>query len=96
MILAGRFPLCRGQPFESAQDFRAALLIPDFQKLLVARAWLRVMIFQQPSSDAIRRVLNRLKQVIERFAGRQTGDRFLFAAWNYKAREGVEFSSYTV
>ena len=49
----------------------------DFQKLLVARAHVRVMIFDEHPG-----LVERLTQKIERFTGSATGDRYLLASYS--------------
>jgi len=70
-------------------------ILPDFDKLTVARAWLRVMIFQGPDSQTKMRYFDGLRQRIRAFAGSQPGDRYLFAYFNYDpAVLDVEFEPY--
>lgn len=53
----------------------------DFQKLLVARAHLRVMIFQQSTTQAADNSLERMRAAIKTFSATRSGDRYLFACW---------------
>jgi hypothetical protein len=78
------------------KDFEEEVLA-DFGKLMVARAWLRVMIFEGPDSQTKTRRLDRLRETIQAFAGSQSGDRYLFAYFNYDpAVFDVEFEPYVV
>ncbi len=70
-------------------------VLADFDKLMVARAWLRVMIVQGPDSQTKLRCFDGLRERIRAFAGSQPGDRYLFAYFNYDpAVFDVEFESY--
>ncbi|MGO9606870.1 MAG: hypothetical protein ACLQAT_26350 [Candidatus Binataceae bacterium] len=55
----------------------------DFQKLLVARAHLRVMIFQQATKQKADQCLESMRDAIKTFSATHTGDRYLFACWIY-------------
>jgi hypothetical protein len=65
-------------------------ILSDFDKLMVARACLRVMIFQGPDSQTNERCLEGLRERIAAFAGSKAGDRYLFAFLNTTILE-VEF-----
>jgi hypothetical protein len=55
----------------------------DFNKLLVARASLKVIVFEpMPNSDEKNQTIGRLQKRIEKFSARDAGTRYLFAAWN--------------
>jgi hypothetical protein len=56
----------------------------DFQKLLVARAHLRVMIFQQNTKESANKCLERMRDAIQSFSATRSGDRYLFACWIIK------------
>jgi len=76
------------------KDFEEEVLA-DFGKLMVARAWLRVMVFQGPDSQTKKRCFERLRESIRAFAGSRPGDRYLFAYFNYDpAVFDVEFEQY--
>jgi hypothetical protein len=66
---------------EWKEDFGKEIL-SDFQKLMVARAWLRVMVFQTPNAEVKMR-FDQLREAIRTYSGTQPGDRYLFACWNY-------------
>ena len=53
----------------------------DFQKLLVGRAKVRVMIFSANSWDKASSLVEELNRQIERFVSSQKGDRYLFASY---------------
>jgi hypothetical protein len=53
----------------------------DFQKLFIARADLRVMIFEQNTEKDAFQCLNRMKDAIKNFSATQIGDRYLLACW---------------
>src|SRR5208282_6165667 len=56
-------------------------LVPDFQKLMVARAWLRVMIIEVLNRSEAEAKFNKFIALISKFAPTQAGDRYLFAAF---------------
>ena len=64
----------------------------DFEKLLVARAKYRLMIFQ---GNAIESIINDLKERIDVFEGSQAGDRYLFVGWYWGGQHFV-FDNYVV
>ncbi|MYA28459.1 MAG: hypothetical protein F4090_02745 [Nitrospira sp. SB0672_bin_25] len=53
----------------------------DFQKLLVIRADIRVLIFECNSRRAASRLVEEFKQQIEVFKSSQKGDKYLFASY---------------
>jgi hypothetical protein len=55
--------------------------IYDFQKLLLARANLRVMVFQGNSAQR-EQLIPQMKNQIDRFEKTQLGDLYLFACWD--------------
>jgi len=76
------------------EDFEEEIL-SDFDKLMVARAWLRVMIFQGPDSQTKMRCFDGLRERIQAFVGSQSGGRYLFACFNYDpAVFDVEFQQF--
>lgn len=74
------------------EDFEEEIL-SDFDKLMVARAWLRVMIFQGPDSQTKLRCFDGLRERVRAFAGSRAGDRYLFAFLDTAVLE-VEFEPY--
>jgi hypothetical protein len=66
---------------ESEWSSRPADVDADFQKLLVARANFRVMIFQEPSCCEFDSTVERLSSHVRAFEGAQVGDRYLFAGY---------------
>ena len=60
---------------------------PDFQKLLLARAARRVMIFQQPSPAAVEEVLSRLHVQIGAFGRTQPADRYLLFGLDWETNK---------
>jgi len=74
------------------EDFEEEILA-DFDKLMVARACLRVMIFQGPDSQTKMHRFDELRERIRTFAGSQAGDRYLFGFLNTAVLE-MEFQSY--
>lgn len=55
----------------------------DFQKLLLARAEHRVMIFQQKTLPDVEDVYDHLSRQISAFSRSQPGDRYLLAGLNW-------------
>ena len=53
----------------------------DFQKLLLARAELRCMIFYSASKQSAKREIEDLINQVGEFSGSQSGDKYLFCAW---------------
>jgi hypothetical protein len=64
---------------ESEWCFRA--IGYDFDKLLLARAGLRVMVFEGHRAEKTRAKIDQLKNRITMFLSTQPGDRYLFASW---------------
>lgn len=62
----------------------------DFQKLLICRAEVRVMIFSANSCDKASSLVEELNRQIERFVSSQKGDKYLFAS--YVEKENPPFS----
>lgn len=57
----------------------------DFEKLLLARARHRVMIFQEERKKSnAQEIIEKLKEEARRFKDSQSGDRYFFAGWDYK------------
>jgi hypothetical protein len=68
----------------------------DFERLLVSRARLRVMIFEAPLPSGEQR-FNRLIDAIRSYSGTQIGDHYLLACWCYGSPPGhLEFKTYIV
>jgi hypothetical protein len=63
---------------------REAGIEPDFQKLLLARAARRVLIFQQPSRAAVEDVLSRLHGQIAKFGRTEPADRYLLFGFDWE------------
>jgi hypothetical protein len=61
-------------------------ILYDFQKLMVARADHRVMVFEQPDQAAFDRVVERLTNCISAFKRNADGDRYLFACWIHQSQ----------
>ena len=53
----------------------------DFQKMLLARAHHRVMIFDRKTRDEAMEIVHDLVAQVEAFRGTQSNDRYLFAFW---------------
>lgn len=53
----------------------------DFQKLILARAELRCMIFYTASKQSAKREIEELINLVVEFSRSQTGDKYLFCAW---------------
>jgi hypothetical protein len=53
----------------------------DFEKLVVSRAELRVMVCSAESLQGVNGHFDRLSQMIGAFRSNQHGDRYLFAGW---------------
>lgn len=53
----------------------------DFQKLLLARADLRVMVFDGSRSPGYQKIFQNLSRFISRCTHTESGDAWLFAAW---------------
>jgi hypothetical protein len=60
-------------------------IIPEFQKLLAARADLRVMVLQQKTKDQAGQRLEALTAHLEAFGQSQPGDRYLLACSDFKS-----------
>jgi hypothetical protein len=59
-------------------------VIDDFEKLLLARAKNKIMIFQMKNSDEINKMFDEFKKIILLFKRSDSLDRYLFAGLNYK------------
>ncbi len=57
-------------------------IIWDFQKLLVSRARLRVMIISAARSHVVAQNVDRIGEAIRTYSASTTGDRYLVAVWN--------------
>jgi hypothetical protein len=64
-------------------------ILCDFEKLPLARADLRVMVFQQRSRVAAHMIFERLRKTVEGFTKSVPGDRYLFCAYIMKEREFI-------
>ena len=56
----------------------------DFEKLLVARSCVRLMIFQAPNKAEVEEVFNLLQGEAEGFEQRQAGDYYLLAGYDLR------------
>src|SRR3990172_9117013 len=63
----------------------------DFQKLVVARARHRVMIFQQETEGKVREMFETLRRQVRDFKGTQKGDRYLLAGYSWKPAPKFDF-----
>ena len=63
---------------ESEWHKSSAAIVDDFDKLVLARASRRVMVFQADRLDLVREVIQHLVDRISHFRGRHRGDRYLF------------------
>ena len=75
-------------PLVLESEWTLSGVVQDFKKLLVARARHRVMIFELPHRDASlpkssRRALDELIDHIGQCSFSSSGDRYLFAVWEY-------------
>jgi hypothetical protein len=59
-------------------------IINDFEKLLLARARNKIMVFQMKNSDEINKMFVEFKKIISMFKRSNSSDRYLFAGLNYK------------
>ena len=59
----------------------------DFEKLLVAKAALRVMIFHARTPSAADAIVNYLITDVTKFAGSTKGDRYLFVTYDYATNQ---------
>jgi hypothetical protein len=59
----------------------------DFEKLLVAKAQLRILVHQARTKAALEDVQRKLITLVSEFEGSTKGDRYLFAGWDYKTTE---------
>lgn len=59
----------------------------DFEKLLVARAFLRVFVQQGRTKAAVDEVQRKLITLVSKFDGSARGDRYLFAGYDFKTTE---------
>lgn len=59
----------------------------DFEKLVVARAQHRLMIFEATSDSRISEHINFLNSIVDGFPSALPGDRYLYAALNSKSEE---------
>jgi hypothetical protein len=77
---------------ESEWDPDPNEILWDFQKLLIARARLRVMVFTAPEKEVAPRFQS-LRQAIADYSGTHKGDRYLLICW-FNGR--VEVQPYVV
>ena len=79
---------------ESEWDRDLAAIEEDFDNLLLARADLRVMVFQAKSAAEVQTVANRLVAIINACEQTESGDQYLLAGWMADCRE-FEHCEYT-
>ncbi len=60
---------------------------PDFEKLLVARARQRLMIFQAMNENVAKHIFQDLIEIIDRFKLNQSGDRYLLIGYNREKKD---------
>ena len=62
-------------------EWKRPLIDDDFQKLLLAKAELRCMIFYAASKQSAKREVEELINQVVEFSRSQTGDKYLFCGW---------------
>ena len=77
--MSGNYVVDIGLVLESEWDRSG--IEDDFQKLLLARAELRCMIFYTKSKPSAKREIEELINQVAEFSRSQTGDKYLFCAW---------------
>ena len=81
---------------ESEWELKFDKILEDFEKLVVSRALLRVMIFET-SLNTGEQHFNRLIEAIRCYSGTQRGDQYLLACWCCGSPPGhLEFKTYIV
>jgi len=71
------------------------LILTDFRKLLLARADLRLMVFDGQTPANCQDLIELMRREIQDFKKTISGDRYLFAYWPTKSNSaGFEFSPY--
>lgn len=55
----------------------------DFRKLLLARAEHRIMVFEMKDHAENEKIVARMAHEISQFEGTRSGDRYMFACWQY-------------
>jgi hypothetical protein len=66
----------------------------DFEKLLVAKAQLRILVHQARTKAAVDDAQRKLITLVSKFEGSTKGDRYLFAGYDFKTTEFL-FRSFT-
>ena len=79
---------------ESEWDRSKGSIDYDFQKLMVVRADLRVMLFNTKKKEKWEEIISSLKEQVKKFSQSQDGDRYLFGGW-IDEKEAFEFEEYT-
>jgi hypothetical protein len=79
---------------ECEWDYSFKAIKYDFEKLILARCSLRLMIFQAKSDEIIIERMKQLNDLIDNCSLSQSGDRYLFAGLNH--RNDFQFESKTV
>lgn len=77
---------------ESEWGTSYALLCEDFDKLMIVRAPLKVMIYQNFKSQSVKDIAKKLSERANEFSGSVTGeDTYLFAGYNSEGEGSFEF-----
>lgn len=63
----------------------------DFQRLIVARADYRLLVFDRRIRQNAEETIDRCMRAVRNFWGTQKGDRYLFACWIHQPQEQFEF-----
>jgi hypothetical protein len=84
-------------PFVAESEWEPSLaaILDDFQKLLVARACLRLMVFSAPRGQPMSFCLEKLLEGVTLCNMVTPGDRFQFACW-LEPEKRFEFATYVV
>ena len=59
----------------------------DFEKLLVAKARIKLLVFQQASKDDVKKLLESLRSMVRAFKMSFPGERYLLAGYSYDDHE---------
>ena len=68
----------------------------DFQKVVQARADVRVWVFTASDAQDIRNYIARCRDQAQSFAGRQPGDRYVFAGFDWQKRAFAPVQTFVV
>lgn len=72
---------------ESEWDPHFDAIAWDFEKILVAKATLKLMVFQQPSALRIDETCAKLSRMVDQFSPRTTSEKYLLAGYCFGDRE---------